>query len=593
MRKVLPTYIAVIPLLINIPFFIFPIIYTFILIANPIEALNLALKTPSAIKYPNINDIVKFYEYLNSTLIVIGKFDSGIILNSIILGLTVSLSATLTALTYASICYIFKIPKPLIYIPLLALIPIPFIQALSFEKIFNPNFGILNYILQGIFHGSLKITIRGLAGVFIYQFTALYPVALVIFYGYINSMPKELVESSFNLGGKALSTMLKIIFPFSKPAIAASLTMLFTLSIDDVVGPIIFQGEPSARNLLSYKIYTYLVEEVTGRISLQSVGYALILLIIALFVFALGYRHIPIIYKSFGLMLMAPHSHYNEKPGLKIKLILAAYTFLNISVIIPSIIGILYAFSDRWVAAPLPQLGFASFIKTLESETRMKAIFNTLIYTSIALALSIATSVIGGYYTSRMKNLTSISIDILMSIPIAIPGIIVAYGYFHTFSKINILPSPLKAPWIYLIIAYSIRRNPYLYKSVQAMVTAIPEDIEEAAESLGAKTTVKIRRIIVPTVINSLKYMILITWIQMATEVSTSIIIGGLSGAQGCYHQAPVTYIIYTDVTLSGLAYANISSCMILITLSIIIAIFTLTFNIKNIKNLIHTYFLS
>ena len=417
---------------------------------------------------------------------------------------------------------------------------------------------------------NFRFTIRGLAGVFLYQFAVLYPIALVIVSGYISSMPGELIEASYSLGGRPSTTILRIIIPYSKPAIIASLITTFTFSIDDVVGPIIFQGDSSARNLLSYRVYAYFIEEITGRIVPQSAGYALILLLISIAVFVFGYRYIPIIYRSFGSLLVFSAKHYRERISIGSALLFLMVSIVNFAITAPMIISVIYAFSEKWIASPFPILGSSPFNLLFQSSTRLRAVLNSLLYTLASIVISAFISFIAGYYTSRFKSVFSVLIDLLISIPLALPGIVVAYSYFHTFTRLNLFPSPIRSPWIYLILAYAVRRTPYLYRVVQTMVTSIPLDLEEAAEFLGANFPLKMRDVVLPLMAKPLKISILITCIQIATEVSTSITIGGLGGAQGFNHQAPITYVVYTDISLSGLVYANIASSTVLFTLLLI-----------------------
>ncbi|OYT59992.1 MAG: hypothetical protein B6U75_02605 [Desulfurococcales archaeon ex4484_217_1] len=101
-------------------------------------------------------------------------------------------------------------------------------------------------------------------------------------------------------------------------------------------------------------------------------------------------------------------------------------------------------------------------------------------------------------------------IDLLATIPIAIPGIIVAVGYllfFGTvFSNTSIDPfvfsntsiDPFINPGLLLIFSYSVRRLPFTTRAVFAGLQQTHVSLEEAAETLGASRTRTFFTIVIP-----------------------------------------------------------------------------------------------
>ncbi|RLG89102.1 MAG: hypothetical protein DRO15_01405 [Thermoprotei archaeon] len=558
-----------IPSIFVILFLIYPLVKLFIEITDPIQSLMLAITSSSFIKFPPEGPFIRVISFTNDTsLIVIRGFDAGPLANSLIVASMVSLMATLIGMGYAIIMFLYKIPSIFKLLPLLGIIPLPFVQAYVVERMFNPIFGLINYFLSPI---KLRITVTGIAGVFLYQLLTYIPLAYAIIYSYLKTIPSEFIESAQDLGAQELILIKTILIPMAKPAIITSIALLFTFSIDDVTGSIIFQSDPSARNTLVYQAYTYFLEQVTGRISPRAVGIVLILLIISVIVFVFTRKYIAIVYSSLGTGALRGWVS-KWRPRFFIYIILFFILLIIILSSLPTTLSILYAFSNEWIATPLPSLGISSIYRALSIPWRIKSIFNTIMYTSVALVIILIISIFGAYTTSRLKLLSipKAFLDLSLSIPIAIPGIVIAYSYFTSFKDLSIFGmDPVSKPWMYLIIAYAIRKLPYLYKILQAAMTSIPRDVEEAAFSLGANIFKTTFTILLPQLMRSILIGLWITSLTIITEVSTSITIGGLRGIQGFEHPAPLMYVVYLDMTYTGIKYGGASSFLMLLTMGL------------------------
>jgi iron(III) transport system permease protein len=97
-------------------------------------------------------------------------------------------------------------------------------------------------------------------------------------------------------------------------------------------------------------------------------------------------------------------------------------------------------------------------------------------------------------------------LDFLLSLPFSIPGtvvaiyLIVAYSAPTVFSGGQVL---LGTFWI-LPLAYFIRTYPLLFRSVSSSLEKIDESVLEASSTLGAGSSIRLRRIILPIVFPSI-----------------------------------------------------------------------------------------
>jgi len=148
-------------------------------------------------------------------------------------------------------------------------------------------------------------------------------------------------------------------------------------------------------------------------------------------------------------------------------------------------------------------------------------------------------------------------IDSLAMLPLAVPGLVLAFGYLAiSMTMKRWLPPPqvgqlptwwqeLKLyvgpggrlvfldvqayPVVLLILAYAARRLPYIVRSAVAGLEQTPRDLELAASNLGARRGTVLRRITVPLIFANLVAGALMAFTFAMLEVSDSLILAQTS----------------------------------------------------------------
>jgi iron(III) transport system permease protein len=113
-------------------------------------------------------------------------------------------------------------------------------------------------------------------------------------------------------------------------------------------------------------------------------------------------------------------------------------------------------------------------------------------------------------------------------LPLAVPGLVLAFGYLAMsqdgkfFSFLN----PTKDPTILLIIAYSVRRLPYVVRSAAAGFQQTSETLEEAAQNLGLSAAARsMIKVTLPLITANLIAGGLLAFAFAMLEVSDSLIL--------------------------------------------------------------------
>jgi iron(III) transport system permease protein len=139
-------------------------------------------------------------------------------------------------------------------------------------------------------------------------------------------------------------------------------------------------------------------------------------------------------------------------------------------------------------------------------------------------------------------------LDALAMLPLAVPGLVLAFGFIsmtqdgRAFAFLN----PSKDPTLLLIIAYSVRRLPYVVRSAVAGLQQTSVTLEEAAQNLGCPPLRALRRITLPLIAANVLAGGLLAFAFAMLEVSDSLV---LAQKQQDY---PITKAIYELFQLMG-----------------------------------------
>jgi len=227
----------------------------------------------------------------------------------------------------------------------------------------------------------------------------------------------------------------------------------------------------------------------------------------------------------------------------------ALFAGITFIAVLPHLGVVLVAFSSDWYASVLPRnFNLHNFEIALGHDLTVPAIANSLKYASIATIIDLVLGIALAYVIVRSKIRGRQILDFLSMMPLAVPGLVLAFGYLamsqdgKLFSFLN----PVRDPTILLIIAYSVRRLPYVVRSAAAGFQQTSETLEEAAQNLGCPPLKAVFKITLPLIVANLIAGGLLAFSFAMLEVSDSLI---LAQKQLYY---PITKAIYELFQLLG-----------------------------------------
>jgi iron(III) transport system permease protein len=236
-------------------------------------------------------------------------------------------------------------------------------------------------------------------------------------------------------------------------------------------------------------------------------------------------------------------------PRLRAWLCTALFAGVTLVAILPHLGVVLIAFSSHWHATVFPHhYTLDNFRLALGHDLTVPAIANSLKYSSVATLLDLVLGVAIAYVIVRTRLAGRRLLDFLVMLPLAVPGLVLAFGFLAMSQEGRLLAflNPVENPTVLLIIAYAVRRLPYVVRSAAAGFQQTSETLEEAAQNLGCPPVKATIRITLPLIAANLIAGGLLAFAFAMLEVSDSLI---LAQKQAFY---PITKAIFELFQLLG-----------------------------------------
>jgi iron(III) transport system permease protein len=164
---------------------------------------------------------------------------------------------------------------------------------------------------------------------------------------------------------------------------------------------------------------------------------------------------------------------------------------------------------------------------------QLGAVGNSIVYAGLATLLGSLLASGIALIVARSRVPWRGLLDVLGVLPLAVPGLVMAFGYLSISVQCRRLFGDATPAWldvqrfpvVLLVVAYATRRLPYVVRSAVAGLQQVPEDYERAAANLGAGSLRVLWRIVLPLVFASLLAGALMAFVFAMLEVSDSLIL--------------------------------------------------------------------
>jgi iron(III) transport system permease protein len=374
-------------------------------------------------------------------------------------------------------------------------------------------------------------------GVVAVEALALYPIILLNLQAALANVDPMLERAAANLGGSRWRVFWGVTFPLVRPGLFAGCTLVLIWSFTELGTPLMFHV---------YEVTPVQVFHKIAEID-NPLPYALVMVMLTcsslLYVFGkltLGKTDRALASKAASLR--------SRKQLSTVRGLIATCPFLMVLglALLPNLALVLTSFSvtGGWYRSLFPRaLTLSHYVAALKDELIMPsfdgntlhlgAVGNSILYAGVATAIGVVVALGVALVVVRSNVPFRGLLDVLSMLPLAVPGLVMAFGYLSLsvqFKRALGGDTPAwldvqRFPVVLLVLAYAARRLPYIVRSSAAGLEQVPRDYERAASNLGAGAPRVLRRIVLPLIGASVMAGALMAFVFAMLEVSDSLVL--------------------------------------------------------------------
>jgi iron(III) transport system permease protein len=399
----------------------------------------------------------------------------------------------------------------------------PFVSAVGMKILFAREGALTALALKlGLANGPIDwFGAFPLTGVVLLETLHLFPILYLNLVAALANIDPSLEEAAANLGASPGRVFRRVTLPLAAPGLFAGMALIFVWSFTELGTPLVF----GMRRVLPVMIYDGISEIGTNPAAYAQVVFVLA---IAAFGFWIGKR-LTARQRSVATLGRLSVGRTEKRLSKKGTLLawLAVGGLLAVAVL-PHLSVLLLAVGKRWFLTILPEgwtLEF--FARALNTDLTRDALVNSFGLSLVATLLDVAMGFGIAWLCVRKRAWGSDWLDTLAMLPLAVPGLVVAFGYLGAFGSTfrGTLLDPRLNPLLLLAAGYSIRRLPYMVRAAHAGLEQVSRTYEEAAANLGASPWRVIRRITLPLISANLLAGGILCFSFSMLEVSDSLIL--------------------------------------------------------------------
>ncbi len=467
--------------------------------------------------------------------------------NSFIIAVWTTLGSLCLALPLA-VCYVrFAFPGRALMnsLVLMPMILPPFVGAIGIKTMLGQagalNSLLINLGLMDALHPTDWLGQHRMLGIIVMEVLHLYPIIYLNAAAALSNLDPALEEAAANMGCNAWGRFWRVTLPLIMPGVFAGGTIVFVWSFTEMGVPLLFDYD----RVTAVQIFRS-INDLSG----NPFPYALVavMLVFSTLFYLTGKLFFGSANSGGGGRATTGRETIALPAGLGwvCTAFFAGVTFLAV---LPHLGVVLLSFSKDWYGTVIPHsLTLEHYRDALGHELTLSSITNSLKYSTLAMLVALVLGIGVAYVSVRTRIWGRQLLDAMAMLPLAVPGIVMAFGYLamtregQPFHWLMLGEDPL----LLLVIAYVVRRLPYVVRSAAAGFQQVSPTLEEAAQNLGARPEKALWRITLPLVAPNLVAGALLAFSFAMLEVSDSMILA----QQAAYF--PITKAIYSLVLSLG-----------------------------------------
>ncbi|SEG42150.1 ABC transporter permease [Vibrio hangzhouensis] len=439
-----------------------------------------------------------------------------IILNSMMLGTSVGVTATFFGLIFA--IYSTRIAVRSAFIArIFSILPIvtpPFVVGLGVTLMLGRS-GYVTELMVDWFGLEHTNWLYGFTGIWMAQVLAFAPMSFMILDGAMKSLHPSLEEASYTLRANRYQTFFNVVIPLLKPALANSFLIIFVQSLADFSNPLVLGG---SFDVLATQIYFYIAGAQLDYASASTLGAVLLIFSLAIFVVQylwIGKRsYVTISGKSYrGDVQPLPNS-------LRIFVSITLYVWMAFNVLLYG--SIVYgSFTVNWgVDYTLTLANYVNLFGMGFGEGAWPSLISTMTYAGIAAPITATFGLLIAYIVVRQQFHGKKVVEFVTMLCFAVPGTVAGVSYILAF---NDAPVYLTGTAAIVVISMVMRNVPVGIRAGVAGLGQLDKSLDEASLSLRADSFKTIMNILIPLLRPAILSSLIYSFVRAMTTVSAII----------------------------------------------------------------------
>ncbi|MGG1658475.1 ABC transporter permease [Brevibacillus sp. NRS-1366] len=406
----------------------------------------------------------------------------------------------------------------------LALVPMalpPLIGVLSFTFLYGES-GIFPRAIKELFDlAQVPFSLKGFWGVVVVHAFTMYPYFFMTATAAIKGLDPSLEEAAASLGANRFTVWRRIILPMLTPAIVASSLLVFMISMASYTAPLIFGIDRT----MTMQIY---LSRTNGDLDMAATQSTILSIVSIAFLLIMRWYQGARNYQNLSKGVSVHRTEIKSKAGRYVTIVLS---FIGtIILMLPILVLVLISFSvdGTWTVQILPpQYTLDHYLDLFTDSKTWRPIANSLQLSAIASIGIVLFGVAAAYAMVRLKFRGKTLMDVLIMLPWALPGTVVAVNLIAAFSQPTAFSFGqvlIGTFWI-IPLAYFVRHLPLVFRSTSATLMQMDPSVEEAARNLGATWWYSFRRVVFPMALGGILAGTLLAFVQCIGEFVASILI--------------------------------------------------------------------
>ena len=402
----------------------------------------------------------------------------------------------------------------------------PIVKGIGWILLLGPNNGFINNLLrQWLEIEGTPIELFSLPGMIFIEGLLFTPIAFLLCLPSLSAMDPSLEEAAAMSGARWWRTLAKVTFPLARPSLLAVLLLSFIRALESFEVPLLIGG-PGGLETATTALYHTVHAGFMPRYG-EASAYAVLLVIAVALPLAWYYR------TTREAARFATVTGKGFRPA-RIDLGWWKYPCALWVLVIPLALAaplliMLWASLLPLYSGPSPddfaRMTLANYRAVWMREDTVAGIYNSLLVGTGSACAVAAAGLLMGWVVVRRRELTRWAIDVVASLPLVFPGIVLGIAVMVEFLDLRVIPI-YGTVWI-LILAFVVKFLPYGMRFCHAGVLSINRDLEDSAYMSGAGHWSVLRLIVLPLASPAVVAAWIYVFMNAIRDLSIAILLSG------------------------------------------------------------------